>query len=156
MGTRERFERLSDHLEELYTERVRLYALRKTSGAPSSPSWENKSGGGMAGDRVGGAAVPYAGQPVSRGDPGAGGTDDVSAGKRKIRPPAPLFRQAHVGDGRGDRRSVGAGSTGDLPPRAGENGKDGGKIMKARVPVRTSPEEEAKFKRKSERNNDRF
>ena len=28
--------------------------------------------------------------------------------------------------------------------------------MKARVPVRTSPEEEAKFKRKSERNNDRF
>ena len=60
MGTRERFERLSDHLEELYTERVRLYALRKTSGAPSSPSWENKSGGGMAGDRVGGAAVKAA------------------------------------------------------------------------------------------------
>lgn len=60
METRERFERLSDHLEELYTERVRLYALRKTSGAPSSPSWENKSGGGMVGDRVGGAAVKAA------------------------------------------------------------------------------------------------
>lgn len=60
MGTRERFERLADHLEELYTERVRFYALKQTSGAPSSPSWETGSGGGEPGDRVGTAAVKLA------------------------------------------------------------------------------------------------
>lgn len=62
MGTRERFERLADHLEELYTERVRFYALKRTSGAPSSPAgaWETGSGGGEPGDRVGTAAVKLA------------------------------------------------------------------------------------------------
>lgn len=62
MGTkvRRQFERLSDHLEELYTERVRFYALKRTSGALSSPSWENRSGGGEPGDRVGTAAVKLA------------------------------------------------------------------------------------------------
>ena len=64
MGTRVRrqFERLADHLEELYTEHIRFYALKQTSGAPSSPmgAWETGSGGGEPGDRVGTAAVKLA------------------------------------------------------------------------------------------------